>query len=117
MSRLFNKLPGYRNAPPGLERTVLRHLPWALVLGSLLVGVPSVLVRWLPGDGEPAAVAKAISLVDFAALGVLGVYWTALLTIAIHAFTIMVMKGPAYVADAYPLSDADAPAKPSSSAE
>jgi hypothetical protein len=31
------------------------------------------------------------------------------LTVAIGAFIVMVMKGPAYVADAYPLEDADQP--------
>jgi hypothetical protein len=30
--------------------------------------------------------------------------------VGLSAFIVMVMKGPAYVADAYPLSDADKPA-------
>ena len=32
-----------------------------------------------------------------------------MLTVAIAAFIVMVMKGPAYVADPYPLSDTDRP--------
>jgi hypothetical protein len=37
-------------------------------------------------------------------------HWNIVLTVAIGAFMVMVMKGPAYVADAYPLEDAEAPA-------
>ena len=35
--------------------------------------------------------------------------WTAVFTIAIGCTIVMLMKGPAYVADRYPLSDADEP--------
>lgn len=34
-------------------------------------------------------------------------HWTVLLTIGIAAFIVMVMKGPGYVADAYPLVEKD----------
>jgi len=43
-------------------------------------------------------------------VGLMILFWTALFTVAIGAFVVMVMKGPAYVADAYPLSDSDRPA-------
>ena len=36
-------------------------------------------------------------------------HWTVLFTAAIAAFIVVVMKGPAYVADAYPLNDSDTP--------
>ena len=49
--------------------------------------------------------------VDIYVLGLLVLFWTAVFTVAIGAFVVMVMKGPAYVADAYPLSDADRPAR------
>ena len=35
--------------------------------------------------------------------------WTAIFTVAIGAVTVRIMKGPGYVADAYPLIDADSP--------
>ena len=37
-------------------------------------------------------------------------HWSIVCTVAIAAFIVMVMKGPAYVADAYPLEDSDNPA-------
>jgi hypothetical protein len=42
---------------------------------------------------------------------VVATVWTAVLTIAIGCFVVVVMKGPAYVADRYPLQDADEPAQ------
>ena len=39
--------------------------------------------------------------------------WTAAFTVAIGCLIVMVMKGPAYVADKYPLSDADEPRRQS----
>jgi len=39
-------------------------------------------------------------------------HWTVVLTVAIAAFIVMVMKGPAYVADAYPVEDSEAPDSP-----
>jgi len=45
--------------------------------------------------------------VDIYAVGLIILYWTILLTVGIAAFIIMVMKGPAYVADPYPLDERD----------
>jgi len=36
-------------------------------------------------------------------------HWTVVFTVAIGAFIVFVMKGPAYVADRYELPDEDAP--------
>jgi hypothetical protein len=35
-------------------------------------------------------------------------HWTVIFTVAIAAFIVVAMKGPAYVADAYPLVEAEA---------
>ncbi len=48
-------------------------------------------------------------MVDILAISVLVLHWTAVLTVAIAAFIVMVMKGPAYVADAYPVEDSESP--------
>jgi hypothetical protein len=47
--------------------------------------------------------------VDILVVALIFVHWSIVLTVAIGAFIVMVMKGPAYVADAYPLEDAEAP--------
>ncbi|HEY7804797.1 MAG TPA: hypothetical protein VIC30_10250 [Orrella sp.] len=105
----FKKLPGYRKAPAGLERKILRLIPRVFVLGTILMLLPSALARlWTMNDAAWVA-SKFISTVDIYAIGLLTVLWTGLFTVGVGAFTVMVMKGPAYVADAYPLPDADKP--------
>ena len=111
---LFNRLPGFVETPPGLERTILRLLPRLLLLGTLLMAVPPLLALLVFGDSATAEFAARITLVDIDALSVLVLHWTVVFTLAIGAFIVMVMKGPAYVADAYPLDDADTPAAPES---
>lgn len=97
----FQRLPGGQRTPPGLERRILRLLPKALWQGSLLLMLPSLLVRLLGAD--LAAEAFALNTVDLWVLGLLFLHWNGVLTLAIGAFIVMVMKGPAYVADPYPM--------------
>jgi hypothetical protein len=103
----FQRLPGFRRTPAGIERPILRSLPKVLVYGTLLLMLPSLLVR-LAGEAPADAVsASATMTVDILAAGLLFLHWNVVLTVAIGAVIVMVMKGPAYVADAYPLEDAD----------
>lgn len=105
----FKKLPGYRKAPPGLERKILRLVPKVFLVGTVLILLPSAIARIWTMDDAPWVINKFITTIDIYAFGLLTVLWTALFTVGVGAFTIMVMKGPAYVADAYPLPDADKP--------
>lgn len=105
----FHKLPGHRPSAAGVERAVLRRLPLALLLATLLPAMPSLLARALPWAGSEVELALRISTIDIYAVSVVILLWTVAFTVAIAAFIVMVMKGPAYVADAYPLADADAP--------
>lgn len=107
----FNRLPGYRPSPPGFERSFLRRVPALLFGGSLLAGVAMIAFRiWPPADplGDGA---RMIDLRDAQLLTLLAFYWFIVLVMALAAFIVIVMKGPAYVADAYPLSDAERPAR------
>jgi hypothetical protein len=106
---MFNQLPGFVRTPAGLERVILRRMPKALLLSTLLPAVAALSARWFAWSGSEAAVAASIRMVDFAAIGVVLLLWTLLLTLAIGAFIVMVMKGPAYVADAYPLVESERP--------
>ena len=105
----FKKLPGYRKAPAGLERKILRLIPKVFLVGTVLILLPSLIARFWTMDDAPWMVSKFISTIDIYAFGLLSVLWTALFTVGVGAFTVMVMKGPAYVADPYPLLDADKP--------
>lgn len=112
---LFRRLPGSRKSPPGLERTILRRLPRLLGWGTLLGITPSGLARFYEWEGSEAEVARAITTVDIWGLSFLALHWTVALMAGLLAFMVMVMKGPAYVADGYEVSDAERPRQPPSS--
>lgn len=100
---LFNRLPGFPRTPAGKERLVLRRLPSAILFGTLLLAVPSLLARIFVDPSAPLTV----TTIDIYVASLIILHWTVVLTVGIAAFIIMVMKGPAYVADAYPLQEAE----------
>lgn len=110
MSSLFNKLPGYAVTPPGKERPLLRRLPGVLFLGSLLLVLPSLGLRLWALLTPESEWGWLIERVDMVAIGGLMLHWTIVPTVAIAAFIVLVMKGPAYVADdPYPLDESETP--------
>lgn len=106
---LLKKLPNSRRSPPGLERTILRKLPQWLIGGTLIPLFVSLATRLSPPEGSTAQVAKHIATVDILAIAAGITVWTAVLTVAIGCVVVVLMKGPAYVADAYELIDAERP--------
>jgi hypothetical protein len=107
---LFNRLPGFTRTPAGKERVVLRQLPRAFLLGTLLLAIPSLVARLIASPED----ALAVMTTDIYVISLVILHWTVVFTVGIAAFIIMMMKGPAYVADAYPLQEAetlDAPPK------
>ena len=100
----FKKLPGFVRSAPGLEQRIWRRLPaiglWGTLLPLALAGVHRALA---PVDHMSGAHDAALLLWDYAMIGVVMLHWTLVLTLAIGCFIVRVMKGPAYVADAYPL--------------
>mgnify|MGYP006072244203 CR=1 FL=1 len=109
MVDLFTKLPGFQKAPAGLERKILQLLPKVFLVGTTVIALPSLIARVWSVSDAPYLVAKMIKTVDIYTFSLLATLWTAMFTFAIGAFTVLVMKGPTYVADAYPLIDSDAP--------
>ena len=107
--RLFNKLPNHVRYPPGLEWSILKKLPLVLLLGTLLPLAIALSNRTFPPDAAAAQLAKHIKLVDILCIATAVTAWTAVLTVAIGCVVVVVMKGPAYVADAYRVEDAERP--------
>lgn len=105
---LLNKLPGYQRYPPGRERTLLRHMPAAVRWGLLALLTPSILGYFIQGVA-PARIVIRLEQIEFLALGLLLLFVNLVVAVSVGAFIIMIMKGPAYVADAYPLIDSDRP--------
>jgi len=60
---------------------------------------------------------KYVTGVGIAAIAAALTAWTAAFTTAIGCLIVMVMKGPAYVADRYPLIDAEEPRQTPASEE
>jgi hypothetical protein len=104
-SRMFRTLPGFRRSPPGLEWRVLRALPLVLAAGIAAALAFAVSAHVVIGaeDGKLIEIAYAY------AAGAALFHVTLVSTVALACFIVYVMKGPAYVADAYELPDADAP--------
>ncbi len=103
---LFNKLPGFKTSAPGLEQRIWRRLPVILLWGTLLPLLLSGVNRLLaPAATLAAGSESALLLWDYKMIGVVVLHWTLVLTLALGCFIVRVMKGPAYVADAYPLPD------------
>ncbi len=108
----FNRLPGFTRTPPGKERKVIRALPMIFLVGTLLLALPSIFVRFFPWTATEAEIAARITSFDIYVIILVILHWTVVFTVGIAAFIIMVMKGPAYVADPYHLDDADTPDTP-----
>lgn len=108
---LFNKLPGFVRSAPGWEQPIWRRLPAILLWGTLLpLGLAGLNRALAPAVSESGAGAAALLLWDYTMFGVVVLHWTLVLTLALGCFIVRVMKGPAYVADAYPLpSERDEP--------
>lgn len=52
---------------------------------------------------------SAVKFVDITSIAIVVTVWTAVFTVAIGCFVVVMMKGPGYVADAYELVDTEHP--------
>jgi hypothetical protein len=102
-------VPGCERAPIGVEWTVLHHLPVITLAGT---GLPIVgalgAALFLGGDPASAKVAATIRIV---LASVLVLHWTVVFTVALLCVIVLIAKGSAYVANAYPLIDSERPKK------
>ena len=101
----LNKLPGFQRAPAGLECVVLRRLPLITIAGTVLL-LAAALGSAIVLGADPAS-AKLASTLQIVAASLLVLHWTAAFTVALVCAIVVIAKGPAYVADAYPLIDAE----------
>lgn len=106
---LLNKLPGFQRAPVGLEWAVICRLPMIAFAGTALLLV-GALVAELSLGNDPAN-AKLATTVRSVLASVLVLHWTVVFTVALLCVIVLIAKGPAYVADAYPLIDSDRPVR------
>lgn len=98
MHQLFNKLPGFTQTPAGLEWVLFKKLPVLFLVGTLFVGLP---IAYIYMFLQPVSLEEQKTI--FVLLGLLFSYWFFVGATAIGCVIVMIMKGPAYVADAYML--------------
>lgn len=97
----LKKLPGHRRAASGLEWQIWRRLPGLLLLGTVLPALWAGLMHVLAPEVPTPAEARELTRLVYITIGIVVFHWSVVLTAAIGCLIVMVMKGPAYVADAY----------------
>ena len=101
----FNRIPNSPRSASGLEWRIWRKLPQIALIGTALPLLVLLLIT-LQQDG---AGQRWLQLAQYVVMAVVLFHWTMVLTLAIGCVIVMVMKGPGYVADAYPVSHSDRP--------
>jgi hypothetical protein len=105
----MKKLHNHRSAP-GLERVLLRKMPGVLLGAFVVPLLMSVIARLFPIAGTVDEIAKHQSSIDILGIAICIAVLTGLFVVFIGCILVVLMKGPAYVADAYDLIDSERPA-------
>lgn len=99
----LHKLPGFPRARPGLEWAVWKRLPAVLLWGLSIPFAGLLLLGWPRSEQASVSAADAeAQLLVYQLIGLMVLHVTLVFTVAIGCVIVMLMKGPAYVADPYP---------------
>lgn len=96
--KYLNKLPGFIKTPSGLEWILFKKIPLIFSIGTAVPCIP-MLAIYLGNE----VVSRDQQQIIYQLLGVLFSVWFFVGAIAIGCIVVMIMKGPAYVADPYEL--------------
>ncbi len=95
----FSKLEGFQRSPAGLEWEIWKKLRLIWVTGTVLPLLASGGAFVLDG----LEYTRSVEQFFYVMVGLVILHWALVLTLAIGCVIVMLMKGPAYVADAYPM--------------
>lgn len=93
----------------GLEWRILKQTPMAFLLSGAAIYASTLIAHWLLRPEDTSQALKHTEFINIIGISALITVWTAIFTVAIGAFTVYVMKGPAYVADSLKLIDSERP--------
>ena len=79
------------------------------LLGTALPLLGLLALHTMTDADANASQARWLQMADYFVGAVLIFHWTMVITVAIGCVIVMVMKGPGYVADSYPVPHADRP--------
>ena len=113
----LQKLPHSVRSASGLEWALWRKLPMIALLGTVVPLLGLLAVHAMTDADASPAQARWLQMADYFVGAVLVFHWTMVLTVAIGCVIVMVMKGPGYVADGYPVSHSDRPRATAETAE
>jgi uncharacterized membrane protein len=102
MIDFFKKLPDATKYPVGIEWPILQKTPLIFVIGTLVIISPALMIYF-----KNVVISAAQYKTIYVCLGAMFTYWFFVGVLAIGCVLIMIMKGPAYVADAYELPKED----------
>lgn len=100
--KLLNKLPGFIKTPSGLEWVLFKKLP---IIFAVVTTIPGAVILNIYFSNE--TINPAQLKIIYQCLGVLFSVWFLVGAVAIGCIVVMIMKGPAYVADPYELPKED----------
>ena len=103
--KYLQKLDGFQRSPAGLEWRIWKRLPVILAVGTALPLLASAGAYLWDGLDPATQSARAVAQFFYVMLGLILLHWTLVLTLTIGCVIVMLMKGPAYVADAYPMEE------------
>ncbi len=99
--KYLKKIEGFERAPSGLEWQIWKRLH-LLLLGGTMLPLFICAITYLLNEIEVTNQrANALEQLCYMMFGVIVLHWTLVLTLAIGCAIVILMKGPAYVADAY----------------
>ena len=101
----FNKLKGFQRSPAGLEWQIWKRLHLILAVGTVLPLLASAGAYVLDGLDPVTQNSRAVEQFFYVMVGLVVLHWSLVLTLAIGCAIVILMKGPAYVADAYKMKE------------
>ncbi len=107
----MKKNPDSIRAPAGLEWRLVRKLPKLALLGLLALLVLWGIVHAWHFDGDPQDIERKLRTFNYMLIGAAIFHVTMVITAALGCLIVMIMKGPQYTSDSYPVEDAERPSR------
>lgn len=107
----MKKNPDSIRAPAGLEWRLIRKLPRLTWLGLLALLVLWGAIHAWPLDGDPHQIERKLRTFNYMLIGLAIFHITMVVTVALGCLIVMIMKGPQYTSDSYPVDDAERPSR------
>lgn len=108
----LQRLPGFYRSAPGLEWTLWKKIPLIAIAGTVLPLTLMGLAYLMASEPHSPATERELTQWFYMTIGVVILHWTLVLTTAIGCVIVMLMKGPAFVADGFEVQHTDRPGSP-----